>query len=605
MRYFLWIAIIIMFGVVKLGAVPPQTPSGFGVWAYEKHIEIAWVANKESNLSGYKIYRSEANKNDFKLWKTSNGNFITVALDWLTETEKDKTFDYKITAFNSSGEESTPTTVKTAALNVNMTDNDWLDMTQRATFRYFWDYAHPVSGMARERNTNDDVVTTGGSGFGIMAILVGIERGFISREEGLNRMVQIASFLQIADKFHGVFPHWMNGKTGNTIPFSQFDDGADLVETSFLLQGLLAARQYFDKNDALETDLRSIITQIWEGAEFNWFRQGTANVLYWHWSPKYQWKMDFALRGFNEAHIVYLLAKASPKYSIPNNLYKNGWAGGNYLNGQSFYGFKLDVGWGKGGPLFFSHYSYIGFDPRGKKDAYCNYFNRNLAHTYINRGYCIENPKKFPNYSAECWGLTASDTYNGYTAHEPGNDNGTITPTAALSSMPYSPKESLVALKHFYRTYGKKVYGEFGFYDAFNVSKNWFADSYLAIDQGPIICMIENYRTGLLWNNFMKNPEIAPALTALGFVDDNSVSLKEIDNQGNIKIFPNPSNDIVFLDFSDKEKIYQLEIFDLQGKLLKKIENISGFISVSIKDFPKGILIFKVENEVWKVFKGE
>lgn len=603
MRYFLWIANMIMVGVVKLGAIVPQTPSGFGVWGYEKHIELAWSANKESDLSGYKIYRSEKTKNDFQLWKTSYGNFVTVALDWLTETEKDKAFDYQITAFNKSGEESLPTTAKSAALNTNMTDNDWLDMTQRATFRYFWDYAHPVSGLARERNTNDDVVTMGGSGFGIMAILVGIERGYITREEGLNRMVQIASFLQIADKFHGVFPHWMNGNTGKTIPFSQYDDGADLVETSFLLQGLLTARQYFDKNDALETDLRSIITQIWEKTEFNWFRQGTANVLYWHWSPKHQWKMDFALRGFNEAHIVYILAKASSKFPISSNLYKNGWAGANYLNGQSFYGNKLDVGWGKGGPLFFSHYSYIGFDPRGKKDAYCNYFIRNQAHTYINRGYCIENPKKFPNYSAECWGLTASDTYNGYTAHEPSNDNGTISPTAALSSMPYSPKESLIALKHFYRTYGKKVYGEFGFYDAFNVSKNWFANSYLAIDQGPIICMIENYRTGLLWDKFMKNPEIAPALAELGFVTDNAVDSKDIDNQGDIKVFPNPSEDMVFLELPILDTNVDIEILDSQGKVLKVIATKEKTISISTNDLPKGLLYFKIGNQVKKVFR--
>jgi hypothetical protein len=559
-------------------AIAPATPQGLQVTGYESHLDIAWLANKESDLSGYKIYKSEVGKNDFQLWKTVNTIAITAALDWLTDSEKSKNWEYKITAFNTATEESAATTPKNAALKT-MSDNDFLDMTQRATFRYFWDYAHPVSGMARERNTNDDVVTTGGTGFGIMAILVGIERGYISREQGLDRIVQIVSFLQIADKFHGTFPHWMNGKTGKTIPFSQYDDGADLVETSFLMQGLLTARQFFDKNDALETDLRSIITQLWEGVEYNWFRQGTANVLYWHWSPKHQWKMNFELKGFNETHIVYILAKASPKYSMPTSLYAKGWASSNYVNGSSYYGYKLPVGGSRGGPLFFSHYSYLGFDPRGRKDAYCNYFTRNQAHTYINKAYCVENPKKYANYNAECWGLTASDTYNGYTAHEPNNDNGTISPTAALSSMPYTPTESLSAMKFFYKNYGKKVFGEMGFYDAFNVAKNWYATSYLAIDQGPIIDMIENHRSGLLWKNFMKNPEIEPALTELGFVKDNSTATQEVDNQHNITVFPNPIQQGFFqIEMTlEKESNVSFSLCDVNGKEIKFLTKKQSF----------------------------
>ncbi len=565
------IALVLIMTSQYLGAISPQAPQNFRAWGYEKHIELAWQANSESDLAGYKVYKREANTTTFLLWKTSTGNFETVAQDWLADNEKNKTWEYQLSAFNDAGEESALTAIKSTALNLTMTDDEWLDMTQRATFRYFWDAAHPVSGMARERNSNDDVVTTGGTGFGIMAILVGIERGYISRSDGLNRLVQIVSFLQIADKYHGTFPHWMNGKTGQTIPFSQYDDGADLVETSFLMQGLLAARQYFDKNEALETDFRSIITQLWEGVEYNWFRQGTANFLYWHWSPKYQWKMNFPLKGFNETQIVYILAKASPKYAIPASLYSQGWASSNYLNGQSYYGYKLEVGTSKGGPLFFSHYSYLGFDPRGRKDAYCNYFTRNQAHTKINRAYCIANPKQFPNYSADCWGLTASDTYNGYTAHEPNNDNGTITPTAALSSMPYTPTESLAALKYFYRSQGKKVWGEFGFYDAFNVSKNWYATSYLAIDQGPIIAMIENYRSGLLWNNFMKNPEIEPALSALGFVKDETFIQDAPLASFDAAIFPNPMQHGQFqLEIPlEKTSTLSFSLYDLNGRLIK------------------------------------
>ncbi len=597
------ITFFLFFLASQASATAPSTPQAFQVTGYERHVDIAWQANVESDLAGYKVYRKESGTTTFQLWKTMYGNFVTVTLDWLADNEKAKMWTYQLTAFNNTGEESVPTALKSAALTTNMTDDDWLNMTQRATFRYFWDYAHPVSGMARERNSNDDVVTTGGTGFGILAILVGIERGYISRAEGLNRLVQIASFLQIADKYHGTFPHWMNGKTGQTIPFSQYDDGADLVETSFLMQGLLTARQYFDKNDALETDLRSIITQLWEGVEYNWFRQGTANVLYWHWSPKYQWKMNFPLKGFNETHIVYILAKASPKYAMPTSLYSQGWASSNYLNGQSYYGYKLDVGTSKGGPLFFSHYSYLGFDPRGRKDAYCNYFTRNQAHTRINRAYCIANPKQFSNYSADCWGLTASDTYDGYTAHEPNNDNGTITPTAALSSMPYTPTESLAALKYFYKNYGKKVWGEFGFYDAFNVSKNWYATSYLSIDQGPIIDMIENYRSGLLWHNFMKNPEIEPALTALGFVKDATFITENNATTFNITVFPNPIEQGRFQVELPLEKasILSISCCDLNGKTIKLFFQNQYFEKgmfrqyFDIQAIPPGIYWLKIE----------
>jgi hypothetical protein len=596
MKLYIKVLFFLLISKAESKAIAPATPQGLQVTGYESHLDIAWQPNKESDLSGYKIYKSEVGKNDFQLWKTTNTIAITALLDWLSDSEKSKTWEYKITAFNTVNEESSATTPKNAALKT-MSDNDWLDMTQRATFRYFWDYAHPVSGMARERNSNDDVVTMGGTGFGIMAILVGIERGYVSREEGLNRVVQIASFLQIADKYHGTFPHWMNGKTGKTIPFSQYDDGADLVETSFLMQGLLTARQFFDKNDALETDLRSIITQLWEDVDYNWFRQGTANVLYWHWSPKYQWKMNLELKGYNETHIVYILAKASPKHPMPTSLYAKGWASANYVNGQSYYGYKLPVGGSRGGPLFFSHYSYLGFDPRGRKDAYCNYFIRNQAHTNINKAYCIENPKKYVNYSAECWGLTASDTYNGYTAHEPNNDNGTISPTAALSSMPYTYSESLAAMQFFYKNYGKKVFGEMGFYDAFNVTKNWYATSYLAIDQGPIIGMIENQRSGLLWKNFMKNPEIEPALTELGFVKDNSIATQDIDNQYDITIFPNPTSNIIFIQFPFAENTFtQVEIFNMNGKVLKKIDTFDKFLNLDLSNFEHGVYVLKMEN---------
>ena len=400
-----------------------------------------------------------------------------------------------------------------------LTDDELLTLVQRQTFKYFWDFAHPTSGLARERNTSGEVVTSGGSGFGIMAIVTGISRNFISRSDGLARLQKIVGFLKNnAQTFHGAFPHWLNGTTGAVVPFSQKDNGADLVETSYLMQGLLTARQFFNGSDAAETGLRNDINTLWRAVEWSWFRKGTENVLYWHWSPNYNWEMNHPIKGWNEALITYILGASSLNYSIPKTVYDNGWASnGSMKNGNSYYGLVLPLGPPNGGPLFFAHYSFLGINPRDLSDAYANYWTQNTAHTIINYNYSKANPKGWFGYSDSCWGLTASDNQNGYAAHEPNNDLGVISPTAALSSFPYTPIESMKALKFFYYRLGDKMWGEYGFKDAFNLSIPWFASSYLAIDQGPIIIMIENHRTGLLWNLFMSCPEVKTGMKNLGF----------------------------------------------------------------------------------------
>lgn len=400
-----------------------------------------------------------------------------------------------------------------------ISDNALLDLVQQQTFKYFWDFGHPVSGLARERNTSGDLVTSGASGFGIMSIVTAISRNFITRAQGLTRMQKIVGFLKnTAQKFHGAFPHWLNGTTGAVIPFSTKDNGADLVETSYLMQGLLTARQFFNGTDVAETTLRSDINILWNGVEWNWFRQNNQNVLYWHWNPTYNWEMNFPVRGWNEALITYVLAASSVNYSIPKLVYDNGWAqNGAIRNNNTYYGYQLPLGPASGGPLFFAHYSFLGINPNGLTDAYAGYQLQNVNHTKINYEYCKANPKGFYGYSAQCWGLTASDIPNGYTASSPTNDIGIIAPTAALSSFPYTPTESMQALKFFYYTLGDKLWGEYGFKDAFSLHNPWFADSYLAIDQGPIIIMIENYRTGLLWNLFTSCPEVKAGMRNLGF----------------------------------------------------------------------------------------
>ncbi|HEY0067090.1 MAG TPA: glucoamylase family protein [Flavisolibacter sp.] len=440
-------------------------------------------------------------------------------------TRYNLTVSTSVTSKNNKSLQASATASFITAINPSdkfprITDNELLDLVQRQTFKYFWDFAHPVSGLARERNTSGDLVTSGGSGFGIMSIITGIHRQFISRAEGRARMQKIVGFLKNnAQRFHGAFPHWLNGSTGAVIPFSTKDNGADLVETSYLMQGLLAARQYFDGSDAVETTLRNDINTLWNEVEWSRFRRNGENVLYWHWSPNYFWEMNHPIRGWNECLITYVLAASSTTHSIPKIVYDNGWAqNGAMRNNGSFFGYNLPLGPPYGGPLFFAHYSFLGINPNNLTDTYANYWEQNRNHTLINYTYCKNNPRGHTGYSDSCWGLTASDDHlTGYMAHEPMNDNGVIAPTAALSSFPYTPAESMQALKYFYYKLGDRMWKEYGFIDAFSIKDAWFAESFLAIDQGPIIVMIENYRSGLLWNLFMSCPEVKAGMRNLGF----------------------------------------------------------------------------------------
>lgn len=400
-----------------------------------------------------------------------------------------------------------------------ISDDELLDKVQQQTFKYFWDFGHPVSGLARERNTSGDIVTSGGSGFGIMSIPVAINRNFITRSQGLARMQTIVFFLKnTAVKVKGAFPHWLHGGTGAIIPFSANDNGADLVETSYLMMGLLTARQYFNGADPAETALRNDINTLYNNVEWDWFRQNNQNVLYWHYSNDKSWIMNMPIRGWNECLITYVMAASSTTHGVPATVYTDGWVGGaGFVNGTSYYGYTLPLGPPYGGPLFFEHYSFMGINPTGLSDGYANYSTQTKNHTLINYTYCVNNPKGNYGYSDSCWGLTASDINGGYTASSPTNDVSVIAPTAAISSMPYTPAESMKALKFFYYVLGDKLWKEYGFVDAFSLKQLWYANSFLAIDQGPVIIMIENYRSGLIWNLFTSCPEVKNGMRSLGF----------------------------------------------------------------------------------------
>lgn len=408
-------------------------------------------------------------------------------------------------------------------------DEALMDTVQYQTFNYFWEGAEPISGLARERlhmddiypNQDKDIITIGGSGFGLMAILVGVERGYITRQQALERYERAVDFLESADRFHGAWPHWLY-PSGKVAPFSKMDNGGDLVETAFLVQGLLSVGEYFKQGNERERKLVQDIQRLWEGVEWDWYTKGGEEVLYWHWSPEYGWKMNFPVGGYNECLIMYVLAAASPTHSIEKSVYEKGWARNDSITRDTtYYGLETvldhyETDDAPVGPLFWAHYSHLGLDPHGLTDQYGDYWKLNRNHALIQYRYAVDNPKGYQGYGEDCWGLSSSYSVNGYAGHRPGNDLGVITPTAALSSMPYTPEESKRFLRYMY-TEQDSLIGKYGPYDAFSLERDWYLPRYLAIDQGPIPVMIENYRTGLLWKLFMANEQVLGGLKKLGF----------------------------------------------------------------------------------------
>jgi len=509
-----------------------SAPGNVRAIGYDRHIEVRW--DPVPGTTRYVIYRSSDGKGYAPVgMQLGDTNRYT---DFLGQAGV--TMYYKVTSSDRNYRQS-PQSAEASASTREFTDDELLTMLQEACFRYYWEGADPASGMARENIPGDDrIVATGASGFAIMALVVGVDRGFITRQQGIERLTKIVNFLEKAQRYHGVWSHYMNGSTGQTMPvFGMLDNGGDLVETSFLVQGLLAARQYFRGSNADEQALYRRITSLWETVEWDWYRETPeSGNLYWHWSPQWTWAIHHPLIGFNEVMITYLLGIASPTHAVPPSFYYTGWAsqsqraldyrqgwsgssdGDHYGNGHTYFGIKLDVGVGTGGPLFFTHYSFMGFDPHSLKDKWtASYFQNNRNIALINRAYCIENPQHRIGYGSNAWGLTASDGPSGYVAHAPDEQDstGTITPTGALASLPYTPQESMEAFKHYYRDLGGTMWDIYGPRDAYNPGQNWVSPIYMGLNQAPIVVMIENYRTGLVWKNFMANPEIQKMLDGI------------------------------------------------------------------------------------------
>ena len=501
-----------------------NVPWGIRADGYPAHVEINW------NSSNGALY---------DIWKEDGGRFVKVGnaseapyLDFsIGHSDKDREISYRLCPSGLSpkaldSEEFLAKNPRAGELSFKVavpaaSDEALLDVVEKYTCRYFTDFSEPFTGMARERSndTKADIVTVGGSGFGLMAIIAAIERGYIPRDKAVAQIDRVLSFLETTERFHGMWAHWYDADTRKAFSFSQYDDGGDLVESAFMAEGLIALRQYMLDKDA---SIAKRADDLWRSMEWNWYTQGT-DSLYWHWSKNYGWKMNHRITGYDECFIAYVLAASSPTHPISGKVYQSCYKTSTYYyNGKEYYGIPLTIGMDYGGPLFFTHYSFLGLNPHGLKDDLTDYYERGRAHSLIHYNYAIDNPNGFKGYGEDLWGFTSSDDpIVGYCSHHPGtqDENGTVSPTAAASAIVYTPEESLKCIRNLYYNHGAEVFGPMGFYDAYNPSMvpgEQVVRSYLAIDQGPIAVMIENYRSGLLWNLFMSAPEIASGLQELG-----------------------------------------------------------------------------------------
>ena len=593
MKFYL-LLLLLPLSVQLYGQVVPPV-GNLTATGYDSHAELRWEHPTEG--MSFKIYASFDNQETYELRAATVEVYF---LDFLPQAYRNSTIHYRVVA---EGAGETALAVETSAAIRDFTDEELMDMVQRYSFRYFWVGAHAGSGMAMERShVGGSTVASGATGMGLMAMIVAHERAYEDRDAVKERVLKILTSLETCERHHGAWSHWYDGDTFQTLPFSADDDGGDLVETSFVAQGLLAVRNYFTDADNTSIQIREKATQLWEGIEWDWYRNGDQNVLFWHWSPNNHFDKNMKVFGWNEALVTYIMAAASPTHSIPTEVYEQGWArNGDMVNRRVFYTHEIFLSPNWGGPLFWVHYSHLGINPKGLSDQYADYWQEYVNTVKIHHAYAIDNPLNFEGYSEHNWGLTASDDPFGYTAHEPiNNDNGTISPTAALASMPYLPGASMHALKYFYRERGSDLFGLYGPYDAFNEKYNWVKKSHIGIDQGPIVVMIENHRTGLLWNAVMKDADLQAGLNQLGFAYQTSTSTRWVKAPEELRLYPNPASEQVNIAWTNMDNTLPIliKIFSLNGQLIlsQKFAPGESTLVLNISNLPNGFYLANVQN---------
>lgn len=486
-------------------------------------VDLVW--EKKADHAVYEVRRAEKPEGPFETLENPLP-MVNVFSDVLGESEITRYYQVRLSSVGNVSKDGEWSEV-VSATTIPFEREGFLTEVQEAGFRYYFDYANlgsnlPQEGIKPVDSWGPNMVSAVSTGMYFFNIAVGIEREFITREEGVAHVTKALKFLsEKTERIYGAFPHWIDGYTGEVIPFSDTDNGADMVETAIIAKGLIFAREFFDGDDPQEKMIREISDRLWREIEWDKFikEPGVENVMIWHWSPDHGFS-DLPIVGFNESEIAYLLGIGSPTFPIDPTCYWEGWVGKNadYFNPRIVEGLegpiKLQLTHDYGIPMFVMHYSYLGLDPRKLPLPEGNLFEEFEQLTLANHDYCRMNSHRYKGYD-RYWGLTASLDPDGYRAHHPiHDDNGTISPTGAISSIAYQPEKVILMMEEMYLKEGGKLWGPFGFYDAFNPTRDWVATAYIGIDVGPIAPMIENHRSGKLWEVFMKAPEINKAIDA-------------------------------------------------------------------------------------------
>ena len=391
-------------------------------------------------------------------------------------------------------------------------DNQLLDLVQRAAFEYFVHESNTANGLVKDFcrvKTKDKMpmTSTAATGFGLASLCVGASRGWISDDVAKTRILATMKFFRNdAESEHGFFYHFLDGETGRRWDESELSS----VDTALLLAGMLTAAHYYPG-----TQIETLAQEIYKNVDWQWMMAG-GRTLCMGWKPE-EGFLNVRWADYCELMIIYLLALGSPTHPIPADAWYQWGRMLNQFENEKFIACP---------PLFTHQYSHTFVDFRGMRDEEANYFTNSILATQANRKWCVANAKKFQTYREGFWGLTACDGPSGYMAYGApyGVDDGTVAPTAAISSIVFTPQESLSAIRLMLEKLGPKVWGRYGFIDAFNLEQKWFSNKYLGIDLGPMVLMIENHRTGLIWKTFMKEPAIQKAMDAAKFKKDQTSS---------------------------------------------------------------------------------
>lgn len=411
-----------------------------------------------------------------------------------------------------------------------MTTDQFLDLVEYKAFLYFWNEANPQNGLVKDRakNFQQDLNKSGASvaavGFGLSAVCVAQKRGWITYKEARDRVLN--TLLYFRDKIynnHGFFYHFVDMNTGERAGINELSS----IDTTLFLAGALFAGEYFGG------DIKKIANEIYERVDWQWMMAG-GSTLNMGWYPESGF-LDAWWNNYCEDLILYLLAIGSPTHPIPASIWDNVSRKAERYAGYT----SIECG-----PLFTHQYSHVWVDFRGIHDAYADYFENSVYATLANRAYCVDEfSKKFRTYSENVWGLTAGDGPDGYKAYGGSprwfeKPDGTVLPTAPAGSIVFTPELSIAALKYMYDNYKDRIWGKYGFSDSFNLDRNWVASDALGIDEGPIVLMIENYRSGMVWKYFMRNKCIKDAMKAVGFIPNRKLppSLAMMDIGGKWKI---------------------------------------------------------------------